>query len=168
MCSVEAACRAAVRETCEEAGLRIDGSRLTVLSHWTPGPEAPKRFLTWLLFGQVDSTATVTIDNHEIVEHRWITPAAALEQHRLGQIDLLPPTWMTLHQLSGYSNLADAEAGIGSAEATHYVSHIARAGGSTVILWDGDAGYATRDSQAPGPRHRLYLETSGWRYERSI
>ena len=37
---------AAVREANEEAGLEVDLEQLVVLSHWTPPPITPKRFLT--------------------------------------------------------------------------------------------------------------------------
>jgi hypothetical protein len=34
-------------------------------------------------------------------------------------------------------------------------------------MWDGDAGYEDGDPERPGPRHRLWLDAAGWRFERS-
>ncbi|MBY0401257.1 NUDIX hydrolase, partial [Myxococcota bacterium] len=37
-----------------------------------------------------------------------------------------------------------------------------------VVMWHGDAGYATADPKLPGPRHRIAMRKSGpWRYERT-
>lgn len=165
--SVEAARRAAVRETMEEAGIRVDGATLQVMSRWTPGPEAPKRFLTWILFGQAENLSPVTVDGSEIIDHRWIAPADALQQHRLGQMMLLPPTWVTLEQLSAYRSCADAAADVQTRPVEHFESHLAATATGRVVLWHGDAGYDTSDADVPGARHRLHLEGDGWRYERS-
>lgn len=165
--SIEAARRAAVRETAEESGLLIDGDRLAVLSHWTPGPEAPKRYLTWLLFGPAEADAQVTVDGHEILAYEWIAPAAALDAHRDGRMDLLPPTWVTLYHLCGYRSFADAAAAIASNPAPRYSSRLTTSEGTRVILWQGDAGYDDTDADQPGARHRLYLDSNGWRFEQA-
>ena len=36
-----------------------------------------------------------------------------------------------------------------------------------VSLWEGDAGYESRDPHAPGARHRLRMGAPPWRYERT-
>ncbi|WP_234794321.1 NUDIX hydrolase [Mycolicibacterium flavescens] len=163
--SIEAARRAAVRETREEAGIAVDGAALRVLSRWVPGPEAPKRFQTWLLFGRAETT-DVCVDGTEIVDHCWITPAAALSEHGQRRMGLLPPTWVTLHQLSGHRSVDDAAAAIDAAEPEYYESHFVNTDTHPVILWHGDAGYETRDFDAVGPRHRLHMGRGPWRYER--
>lgn len=164
--SIEAARRAAVRETEEEAGIAVDGAALRVLSRWVPGPEAPKRFLTWLLFGRAE-TDDVRVDGSEIVDHRWMAPADALEEHGQQRMGLLPPTWLTLHQLSRHGSVDEANAAIDAVEPEFYESHFVMTETHPVILWHGDAGYETRDADAPGPRHRLHMVKGPWRYERS-
>src|SRR5258705_9024241 len=94
-----AACNAAVRETREEAGLTLTPDGFVWFAHWTPPPAAPKRFATWFFAARADSYS-VTIDGGEIQNHQWVTPAAALAQHAAGTIDLAPPTWVTLYQVS--------------------------------------------------------------------
>lgn len=157
---------AAAREAEEEAGIAVDGSTLRPLAHWTPGPEAPKRFATWMLFGPIDADALVRVDGGEIVDHRWMSPGAALEEHRKGRIAMLPPTWVTLHALSWYSTYAAAATAIASAPIERFVSRLANTAAYRVILWEGDAGYQTANADEPGARHRLYLDDRGWRYER--
>jgi hypothetical protein len=36
-----------------------------------------------------------------------------------------------------------------------------------VALWEGDAGYVDAVIDVEGPRHRLWMLRSGWRFERT-
>ena len=36
------------------------------------------------------------------------------------------------------------------------------------MLYAGDAGYAERDPETPGARHRLWARPGAWRYELRI
>jgi 8-oxo-dGTP pyrophosphatase MutT (NUDIX family) len=94
-----AARNAAVRETAEEAGIRASADDFVWFSHWTPPPSTPKRFATWF-FAARASEHGVSIDGGEIQNHEWLSPATALARHAAGEIDLAPPTWVTLYQLS--------------------------------------------------------------------
>ena len=51
---------------------------LVTLSFWLPPPEAPRRFATWFFLAPADDHPPVVVDDHEIHEHRWQTPAAAM------------------------------------------------------------------------------------------
>ena len=57
--------RAAVREAMEEAGLVIDPDALLRFSHWTPPPQAQKRFSTAFFVASAPDGAVV-IDDGEI------------------------------------------------------------------------------------------------------
>jgi hypothetical protein len=35
-------------------------------------------------------------------------------------------------------------------------------------MWEGDAGYASGDADAPGARHRLLIGPGAWRLESTI
>jgi 8-oxo-dGTP pyrophosphatase MutT (NUDIX family) len=164
--SLAAARRAAVRETEEEAGIRMDGAQLSAMSRLSPRPEAPKRFLTWMLFGRAAETADVVVDRGEIVDHRWISPAEAMRAHGRGKLVLLPPTWVTLFFLARHNECATAIAAVRSEPVAHFQSRPARTEDGPVVLWHGDAGYATREAAVPGNRHWLVMKPGGWRYER--
>src|SRR5205085_686165 len=83
----------AAREAREEAGLAISADHFVTLAHWMPPPEAPRRFSTWFFVAEAPADCEVTIDGHEIHEHVWITPEAALDRHADGEIELAPPPW---------------------------------------------------------------------------
>jgi 8-oxo-dGTP pyrophosphatase MutT (NUDIX family) len=169
---LEGAGRAAVREAAEETGLVLDAAALVPISHWTPPASAPRRFATWFFLGALpDDAADVIVDGGEIGDHVWTPPALALERHAAGDIELVPPTWVTLQRLAEAGAVVDsATAAVEAAaagEVERFKTRVVIEDGVLVTLWDPDAGYAKGELHAPGPRHRLSMDPSGWRYERS-
>jgi 8-oxo-dGTP pyrophosphatase MutT (NUDIX family) len=163
---IEAARRAAVREALEESALVVDGDALVPFAHWVPPPVTAKRFATWFFLGPAPEGA-VTVDMGEIRDHRWLRPADAIARRDAEEIELAPPTWVTLHRLAGYEDVAAAVADAHEREPEFFETHIARVEGGAAALWEGDAGYETNDADAPGSRHRLWMSGNGWRYERT-
>jgi 8-oxo-dGTP pyrophosphatase MutT (NUDIX family) len=162
-----AARNAAVRETREEADLVVDGNSLVWFSHWTPAPGAPIRFATWFFMTRAPEGA-VTIDDGEIHEHLWIRPAEAIRRRELGEIEIIPPTWVTLFTLAELPTVDAALALARSRPPEYYQSRIAPIDGGMAAFWVGDAGYDDGDLAKPGPRHRLLMLPDGWRLERTI
>ena len=104
---VAAGRNAAVREAAEEAGLVVAIESFVPFAHWTPPPEAPKRFSTWFFVAPAPAGA-VTIDDGEIHEHMWVAPADALRRRDAREIELAPPTWVTLHTLRAHATVEAA------------------------------------------------------------
>ncbi len=164
----DAARRAAVREALEEAALEIDPATLVPFSHWTPPAVTPKRFATAFFLAPAPPEAEVTIDGGEIHEHVWVRPSVALARHAEGEVELAPPTWVTLHVLAEASDVADALARARTAEVERFETRVGESlDGEMVVLWHGDAGYETGDAHAAGPRHRLVMGKGPWTYERT-
>ncbi len=162
---VAGARRAAVRESQEEAGLVLEDRDLVPFSHWTPPTSTPRRYLTWFFIARAPE-AEVSIDGGEIHEHAWMRPAAALERRDAGEIELAPPTFVTLYELTRCS---DAEAALKlarSREPERFHTVIGRVETGAVAMWHGDAGYDDGDPKRAGARHRLSMLVDGWRYER--
>ena len=159
---------AAVREAAEEADLAIAIDDLVPYSHWVPPTTINKRFATWFFLAPAP-TGTVTVDGGEIKEHAWWRPAETLDRHAAGEIEMVPPTFITLMELGEHQTVDDALAAARDRadDIPHYETHIALDGKVPVSLWHGDAGYDTHDAGAPGPRHRLTLKEGGWRFERT-
>ena len=164
---VEAAVRvAAVREAEEEAGLRPDIDTLVAFAHWTPPKVAIKRFATWFFVAPAPAGA-VTIDDGEIHDAMWVRPADALRRRDEGEVELAPPTWVSLDRLARSSTVDEALAEAEQAEVEAFVTAIAKDDdGELVALWHGDAGYDAGDATLPGARHRLVMSSRGWRYQR--
>jgi 8-oxo-dGTP pyrophosphatase MutT (NUDIX family) len=159
-----AARTAAVREAMEEAGLVVDPEGLVWFAHWTPGPLAARRFATWFFMARAPE-GTVTIDDGEIHEHLWIHPAEAMARRDAGEIELIPPTWMTLRLLAEEPTVDALLAAARAREPQIYVTHIARVDGGIASIWQGDAAYDDGDTTKPGPRNRLLMLADGWRVE---
>jgi 8-oxo-dGTP pyrophosphatase MutT (NUDIX family) len=161
-----AARRAAAREALEEVGVELDPAHFVPFSHWTPPPMAPRRFSTWFFVVAAPSTE-VAVDGSEIHDHWWLSPAEALSRRDAGEIELAPPTWVTLWELASTGSVAEAIEWASSRYPEHFSTNAVRARDSLVALWHGDAGYEDGDLERPGGRHRLWMVADGWRYERS-
>ena len=160
--------KAAVRECIEEAGLTVSTGDLVPYSHWTPPPEAPKRFATWFFVVAAPAAGpAVTVDGGEIVEHEWVRPVDALAKAAAGEVELMPPTWVTLHELSAAADVASALRIAADRDVPRYQTRFVPVEGGLVSLWHGDAGYGSGELDAPGGRHRLWMLGTDWRFERT-
>lgn len=156
---------AAVREAQEEAGLVVDETTLVRLSHWLPPPQTPKRFATWFYLAPAPE-GTVVIDDGEIRDHMWVQPRDALVRRDALEIELAPPTWVTLHTLAEAPSLASALEIAAASEPEHFTTRAAVTDDGVCVMWHGDAGYETGDATLDGARHRLWMVEGPWRYER--
>jgi 8-oxo-dGTP pyrophosphatase MutT (NUDIX family) len=163
-----AARNAAVRETSEETGIVARPAEFVWFSHWTPPPSTPRRFATWFFAARADDHK-VEIDGGEIQNHQWLTPAAALQRHAEGRIDLAPPTWVTLYHLSRHDKVDSLLQQLRATPPRFYATHLAqRRDGIRVAMWHGDAGYADWDADAAGERHRLVMSKGGFVFENTV
>ena len=162
-----AARNAAARETHEEAGLVLAPQDFTLFSHWTPPPTTPKRFATWFFVARGGSHE-INVDGGEIDDHRWISPSDALAQHAAGDIDLVPPTWVSLYQLSKFAKTTTAIDTLSRQPMRRYNTHLAkRDDGVRVAMWHGDSGYEAWDANLTGETHRLTMQKGGFIFDHS-
>jgi 8-oxo-dGTP pyrophosphatase MutT (NUDIX family) len=162
---LDSARHAAAREAAEEAGIVLDPHNLVTLNFWLPPATAPRRFATWFFVAE-GSEEEIHVDGTEIHEHAWLPPTEVMARSDEGITQLAPPTWMTLHVLSEFADVAALLAWARNREPEHFETRVARLGDQMVCMWHGDAGYESGDLGLPGPRHRL---TTGrpWRFERT-
>lgn len=160
-----AARRAAVREVGEETGLRIDSEDLVYFSHWITPEESPKRYDTWFFIAAVNPAA-VRVDGSEIREYKWFRPSEALRSQQAGNIQLMPPTFVTLQDLSRFDTAETALEHYRMRPPLRFSPRIVMVNGGVCSLYQGDAGYETRDPERPGLRHRFWMTDRGWHYEK--
>lgn len=160
-----AAAAAAVREAKEEADLNIAQEELIYFSHWTTPTGLPKRFSTWFYLTAARDT-NVQIDGSEIHDHAWLSPSAALTSQRAGEIELPPPTFVSLLGLEAFKTADAAVNEYATRAAETYVPRNQKIPGGRLSIYHGDSGYETEQVDAPSPHHRLWMMDSGWRYER--
>jgi 8-oxo-dGTP pyrophosphatase MutT (NUDIX family) len=157
--------RAAVREAQEEAGLPLAADGLVPLSRWITPRISPKRFDTWFYLGAVGASRSVRVDGMEIGDHRWLAPRDALDAHQRGAIRLAPPTFVTIAWLTEFQRGEQALSTWAPRPVPLFEPRVLRGEDGACMLYAGDAGYEQRDSDAPGPRHRLWARPGAWRYE---
>lgn len=167
----ELASRAAARrETVEETGLELDPDSLIRWSHWTAPIQSPRRFTTAFYVADLGSSASdVRIDDGEIQEFMWKSPAEVISQRDEGSLGLTPPTFITLIQMMRFNTVAEATSSARTMAAgggiEHFQTHFDFIGETMIAMYHGDAGYESGDVHASGRRHRLSMG-SVWRYER--
>jgi 8-oxo-dGTP pyrophosphatase MutT (NUDIX family) len=162
-----AARRAAAREAAEEADLVIEAETMEFISHWLPPGLAPKRYATWFFVAPAPE-GVVTIDGGEIHDSAWLSAGDALAKRDLGELELAPPTWMTLRYLAEFATVVDLMTDARPREPVWYQTEIGRVAEGMAAIWAGDVAYGGDDPDAPGPRHRLLMLADGWRLERTI
>ena len=160
---------AAAREAMEETGLAVAPLAMAPLSHWMPPPSETRRFSTWFFVAPAPS-GEIALAVDEATAHQWITPEDALAANSRGELPLAPPTWMTLHHLSGSSSVDDLTGGLRLREPLRMHTRVVNREPLTLV-WAGDVAYEHADDAvdptAGGPRHRLVMHSKGWSYERS-
>ena len=164
----EAARYAAARETREEAGLDLPLDDFVWFSHWVPPENQKRRFSTWFFVTYTSSDQEVHIDGGEIQRYQWISPKLALEKHREGAIDLAPPTWVSLYQISKFANAADTITELSNREPRFYKTKIIKNNeGIRTALWEGDSSYSQTNGNVSRATHRLIMSPDGFVFKHS-
>jgi 8-oxo-dGTP pyrophosphatase MutT (NUDIX family) len=157
---------AAVREAMEEAQLVLAADALHVHSYWLPPAEAPRRFSTWFFVAPAGSAGDIVVDRTEVHEHRWVTPAAAMEERAAGTLALAPPTWVTLWQIGQHPDVASVMAEAAARSPLRFETRVWGGDDGTALVWEGDAGYDDGDLGRVGGRRRLWVaDDRPWRLE---
>ena len=91
-----------------DKGLVLAADELHYIAHW----EAPlhlrqirERYSTRFFLAVLPDGQRPRIDNQELVDSRWLTPARALEKAHEGEMRMIFPTIKSLEQLAKFSNL---------------------------------------------------------------
>jgi hypothetical protein len=86
-----------------------------------------------------------------------------------GEIELAPPTFVTLHQLAESQTVAQALAAAAQGPVEYFSTRIVKdVNGDLVAVWHGDAAYENDDVDIEGARHRLVMVPDAWTYTRAF
>ena len=159
---------AAVRESAEECGLALDAAQLVHFSHWTTPEKLKRRFATWFFAAVVaEADSMVVIDDGEIHDFQWLNPTQALAMHDAGELDMMPPTYMSIKLVDQFANAEQALESLHHFEPYWVTPRFARDGEVGLLLYPGDAGYETQNGSLAGPRHRCVVSDRGVTYSHS-
>ncbi len=90
----------------DRLGARLDGPAIEYIAHWVTPVVESRRYDTRFFAARVPRHSHAIHDEREMTDSLWLTPAAALERHRLGHLPMIFPTIRTLEDLSGFATVA--------------------------------------------------------------
>jgi len=164
----ETPAEAALRECLEECGVAVEPTALVEYAHWTTPPSGmSRRFATHFYAAAVAASQAVAIDDGEIHQASWLSPAAALALHQRGELTMMPPTFLSLLLFARYTDSGALLTALDATVAYRVEPKLVRCDGQLVALYPGDAGFDAGDATAAGTQHRALLEPSGFSYHHS-
>jgi 8-oxo-dGTP pyrophosphatase MutT (NUDIX family) len=134
-------------------GLRLALDALTLSAHWVTPPVEGKRFDTRFFVARVPPGQTPAHDETETTESCWTTAADAIRAGDERQIQLPPPTWMTLREIEPFKSVDEI---IAAARTRTVVRREPR-----LVQEDG-----TRALVMPDNRMKFFWVDGYWRPER--
>jgi len=155
---------AAARESLEECALRPDRDNMPLLSRWTTPEGHSRRFSTYIFAAPLAHAGEVAVDGGEIDAYRWLPTVEALRLHRGGELNVLPPTMITLRLLSGYADVDSFLHAAHRSSVPEIFPVLCKTPDGLVSLYAGDAGYEAADPSQPGARHRSVMLEDHWVY----
>ena len=133
---------AALRETEEEAGLRIAGpDELLPFSRWITPAQVKIRFDTWFFVARAPEGAEVQIDDAEVVDARWLRPQDALDMGAREELLLVFPTIKHLEQLAVFGSVDEALEEARGRKVMPVEPRVLVDGGIARVLMPGEPGY---------------------------
>ena len=95
-------------EICVEEGLRLAVDSMWYFGHWITPEGAPRRYDTRFFVTAAPPAQTPLHDDREVIANIWIRPGDALDQHRAGTYEMLPPTVASLRAVARFRSAAEA------------------------------------------------------------
>lgn len=89
---------------CHQHDLTLPMDRLAYLAHWVTPPGPPRRFDTRFFVAALPEGQEPAHDRLETIDHVWLTPDQAMEEHRQGTRLFASPTLRTLRIIAGFDN----------------------------------------------------------------
>jgi 8-oxo-dGTP pyrophosphatase MutT (NUDIX family) len=104
----------AVREVLEETGVELALDRLVPWSRWVTPEGEPRRYDTYFFVAELLPGQEPVALGTEMDTVSWVTPAEALDAYERGELPMMPPTVVTLRELTAYDDIAAVLAGASS------------------------------------------------------
>lgn len=140
---------------CRKHHLRLPLNRLAYIDHWITPPGPPRRFDTRFFVAEAPAGQVAHHDGEETIDHCWLSPLAALEEHRAGVRLFGAPTLAVLRRLAHYETLSEALGSASRAKPQSFPTESwpARRQGEIIQLAPGQPAYQEvrkLDPQAQG------------------
>lgn len=138
----ESAEACAVRELAEETGIELEpGTPLKPWSRWITPEVVPVRFDTHFFVALAPAHSPPRVDGTEVDDAGWFNPAAALEAHRGGELELVFPTVRTLETLLPFATAEEVLAAAPERDLEPILPRVAGTREEHRVLLPGEPGY---------------------------
>ena len=121
-------------------GLTLSTDRLVSFAHWITPEESPFRYDTRFFAAPAPEDQEAVVDEHEVIDLRWLSPRGAIEAFERGEISLRNPTVQNLKLCDGLSVKETLER-LDGRDVPTIRPRVIMEGGQRRILMPGDAGY---------------------------
>ena len=91
----------------EGLGAHLDGTAIEYIAHWVTPVAEPRRYDTRFFAARVPRGSAAVHDEREMTGAVWLTPRAALERHRNGDLPMIFPTIRTLEDLCDFATVEE-------------------------------------------------------------
>ena len=156
----------------EEEDLELDLGGLAYYAHWITPSQEPRRYDTRFFVAALPPGQVALIDQEEVTEQTWRSPASVLEAHAKGEIGLAPPTMRTLEELAECPDLSAVEVFARGRAVAPLLPKVAPVDDKIGILLPWDPLYAEADGEGldlgDGPHpmsepiSRIVLDDGRW------
>lgn len=92
-------------EVLDRMGCVMDGGAVEYVAHWITPEAEPRRYDTRFFAAAVPGDSAVILDEREMVDAVWLTPARALERYEEGRLPMVFPTLKTLEALREFDDV---------------------------------------------------------------
>jgi recombination protein RecT len=117
-----------------------DVSRMVYCSHWITPVAEPKRYDTRFFLAAMPEGATVAVDEREMSDAVWLTPADAMHRFQQGTLPMVFPTVKTIQRLAAYDSVDAMLAAFRAADVPALLPRLVRTEQGVGIVLPGEAG----------------------------
>jgi 8-oxo-dGTP pyrophosphatase MutT (NUDIX family) len=125
-------------EVFEREGLRLALDALTLYAHWVTPPVEGKRFDTRFFVARLPPGQTPAHDETETTESCWITAGAAIRAGDERQMQIPPPTWVTLREIGPFRSVGEIVAAALTRTVVRREPRLVHEGDTRVLLMPDD------------------------------
>ena len=120
--------------------VKLATDRFVFFAHWITPEESPYRYDTHFFAAPMPEGQTPIADEHEVVDMRWLSPRAAIDAFKRGEISLRNPTVQNLALCEG-SSVEGVLERLDTREVPTIRPRVIMEGDTRRVLMPGDPGY---------------------------
>jgi len=150
----------------ELEGLVYTPEKLKAFAHWITPTFQKKRFDTWFFLASPPQSQKALHDNNELTSAEWIKPQKALEMNDERKILLMPPTIMTLKELSSFNSIDELLIHTAEKNIPAILPEAFAKGDTAGVILPNDPAYSDASLRLPfnnGEPSRVILDNGFWR-----